>query len=155
MSNQLVKIVFRLNSGDWHRSASESVWAAPVSTDGATPLYRIENSPFHSKEASYHDTVNATSEEGNLYFSRVVLKGGHSTYRLLLDDLSDLFESWWSKLSEMGCSYENGEENGKILLSVDVPPAADIFAVYKALEGGEAIGIWQFEEGHVGHDVNK
>lgn len=36
-------------------------------------------------------------------------------------------------------------------MSVDVPPPADMYAVYKALEEGESAGLWEFEEAHCGH----
>jgi hypothetical protein len=53
-------------------------------------------------------------------------------------------------LQALGCSYEEGP-NG--LLAVDVPPEANIFEVYSALEAGESRDVWTFEEGHCGHAV--
>lgn len=38
---------------------------------------------------------------------------------------------------------------------MDVPPSADLNKVYAALEMGAAIGIWDFEEGHVGHELGE
>jgi hypothetical protein len=48
-----------------------------------------------------------------------------------------------------GCSYEEG-----VVLSVDVPPSVDIYAVYDLLEAGEIAGVWAFEEGHCGHPLH-
>jgi hypothetical protein len=39
------------------------------------------------------------------------------------------------------------------LWAVDLPPATDIFQVYRILQEAEAEGVWEFEEVHVAHEV--
>jgi hypothetical protein len=41
----------------------------------------------------------------------------------------------------------------RMLYSVDVPAAADIYAVYENLTKGEEDKVWMFQKGHVGHKL--
>jgi hypothetical protein len=147
-SHGLVRIVFILEKGAWHGSATERLWADDIG-DGR---YRVRNSPFFAFGISTEDIIFAIKKDGQLYFEGVSIRGGHSTYRLRLKHhkRDNLFERHWLALQDMGCTYEEG-----VVLVVDVPPQADIDAVYKALESGEAAGVWEFEEGHCGHLTNK
>jgi hypothetical protein len=43
----------------------------------------------------------------------------------------------------------------KTIVGVDVPPEADIYAVYQILENAEAAGLLSFEEGHCGHKLRE
>ena len=111
------------------------------------------NCPFYAFGVSAEDVVLAESEDGQLYFQRVVLRGGHSTYRLWLakkDVTAPSFVNAWTPLQALGCSWEQGP-----VLAVDVPPSADIHRVYSLLEAGETAGIWDFEEGHCGHPLRR
>ena len=78
----LVKVTFRLEPGAWHGSATESVWAEPVGPG----QYRLCNVPFYAFDVSYGDLVGAVEEAGRLVFASVVRRGGHSTYRLLVNE---------------------------------------------------------------------
>ena len=143
----LVKVAFRLVSGAWHGSATESIWAEPVGSG----KYRLCNVPFYAFDVSYGDVVEAAEEDSRLTFASVVRRSGHSTYRLLTNEAHrDQFERFWMQLAECRCTYEEGH---RPLLAVDVPAGADIFKVYKRLEEGEIAGVWSFEEGHCGHQV--
>jgi hypothetical protein len=55
-------------------------------------------------------------------------------------------------LQALGCTYESGNmdlgSGPVVLYSVDVPPEADVNAVYDLLQDGEARGAWIFAEGH-------
>ena len=42
----------------------------------------------------------------------------------------------------------NWEGEQRPLFSVDVPPSADIYAVYEMLERGENDNVWIFQEGY-------
>lgn len=142
-----VKITFRLDPGAWHGSTTESVWAEPVEPG----QYRLCNIPFYAFDVSYSDVVEAVEDTDHLVFSSVARRGGHSTYRLLINEhRRDQLESFWKPLAECGCNYEEGH---RPLLAVDVPAEADIFEVYRRMEEGERAGIWSFEEGHYGHRV--
>ena len=148
---KLVKVRFNLEPEAWHGHVSETVWAEPV----AVGRYRVRNTPFFAHGVSAEDVVSAQSnpEEPTLLFDGVSQRGGHSTYRVFsnfgLDDVR--FRNAWKPLEERGCSYES---TGK-LLAVDVPPSADIHAVYDLLEKGESDGVWGFEEGHCGHPLRE
>ena len=147
MPARLERIVFRLDPGSWHGNATERLWAEPLGND----RFRIRNTPFYVFGVSNDDVVLAADVERQTVFSRVVLRSGHSTYRLRLEahDLSaSSFVQGWTPLQELGCSYEEGP-----VLAVDVPPAADIYAVYELLQAGEDAGVWEFEEGHCGHPL--
>lgn len=143
----LVKVTFRLDPGEWHGSATETLWAKKVGPE----LFRLDNSPFFAFGISYQDVVVARGEEGRLVFVQPFARGGHSTYRILLkDDNRASFESLWAPLRTAGCTYEEGPAP---LVAVDVPPEADIHEVYRLLQAGEDAGMWSFEEGHCGHAV--
>lgn len=147
MGHDLVRIVFELEPQHWHDSATERLWAEPVSGG----RYRLRNSPFFAYGVSVEDVVFASPRDnGALYFERVSIHAGHSTYRLLLqrDRTTSDFRAHWDRLEALGCSYEEGE-----VLAVDVPPSSDIYAVYSILEEGLKAGVWDFDEGHCGHPL--
>jgi hypothetical protein len=137
-----------LEPGAWHGSATESMWVEPLGEG----RFVLENSPFYAFNISFQDVVLAAYVNGQLTFSGVHARGGHSTYRILLagENVAD-FAEYWHPLQLMGCSYEEGPN--KQLLSVDIPPTTDIYAAYAALEAGEHAGIWSVEEGHCGHPL--
>jgi hypothetical protein len=127
MGANLVRIVFRLEPGAWHGNATERLWAEPLGLD----RFRLRNSPFYAFGVSNEDIVLGKESEGQVQFRSAVFRGGHSTYRLKLQD-RDLeapsFMQAWAPLERLGCSYEEGP-----VLSVDVPPSADIYTVYELL----------------------
>lgn len=146
-ANGLVKITFRLETGAWHGSATETIWAESVGPG----QYRLCNVPFYAFDVSYDDVVRVVEDAGSLLFASVARRGGHSTYRLLVNEVHrDQLDNFWKQLAECGCTYEEGH---RPLLAVDVPAEADIFEVYRRLEEGQLAGAWSFEEGHCGHQV--
>ncbi len=147
----LTKVFFKLNADSWHGYSTESVWAEPISSN----RYRLRNTPFFAKGVSFEDIVFIQEQDGDLVFESTSIAAGHSTYRILLGkSVPDRdFSKYWHPLEEAGCSYESAVREKMLLLAVDVPPNADINAVYKLLEKGEKDGIWGFEEGHCGHAV--
>ncbi|MBA3339933.1 MAG: DUF4265 domain-containing protein [Geodermatophilaceae bacterium] len=146
----LVKVVVELKPEERQTSAAESMWAGTVSEN----TYRLRNSPFYAHGLSFGDTVSARSNEGGLMLTEVTARGGHSTYRVFLRDgiTQRDFEKAWQPLEGLGCTYEGAT---KRLLSIDVPPEADIHEVYRLLQQGEAEGVWAFEEGHCGHPLRE
>ncbi|MEM7137922.1 MAG: DUF4265 domain-containing protein [Myxococcota bacterium] len=141
----LVKVVFRLESDAWHGSATETLWGTLLS-DGRV---RLENSPFFAFGVSFRDIVAVEEANGELVFDRVVIFGGHSTYRIIKTSNEEaLFERYWKALRDIGCTYEEGR-----VLAVDLPPDTDVYAAYDALQAGEDAGAWGFEEGHCGHPL--
>jgi|SRR6185312_4946380 len=150
MSNE-IKIAFNLDADDWHGSSVETLWAKPLLA-ASEPLFEVQNTPFYSKDVSFLDVVRVKAEDGELVFDKIVVPSGHSTYRLLVESGAD-FDSLWSKLEEMGCTYESAKIDTRWLYAVDVPATTDIYAAYRLFQEGQKLGIWFFEEGHVGHKL--
>jgi Domain of unknown function (DUF4265) len=145
----LVKVKFFLNTDEWHGFESETVWSEEISNN----KYRIRNTPFYAKDVSFQDVVKAKKIGQDLCFENHLLRSGHSTYRIILDNkISNIeFQENWKRMENLGCSYERTNLGNMKLFAVDVPPLADIHTVYTLLEEGEEKGVWEFEEGHCGH----
>jgi hypothetical protein len=128
--------------------AAESLWAEPL----GNRRYRLRNVPFLAYGYSEDDVVNATEIDGRLVVTDIAERSGHSTYRIFLpkpmDDLA--FAPLWETLGELGCTYERANSR---VIGIDVPPNADVYAVYAVLEVGERAEWWTFEEGYCGHKL--
>jgi hypothetical protein len=147
-----------LDPRDWHGTPGERLWAEYVGDTPDGRALRLDNSPFFTRGVSFLDIVAATKTEYNDYkFERVLDRSGHSTYMLLVPPDSKPFKAFWTRLESLGCTYESAtitiSLGERILYSVDVPPTADIYAVYEILEEGEQSNVWIFQEGHVGHQL--
>jgi hypothetical protein len=144
----LVKVTFALEKADWHDHARETLWAEPIDGDG----FRLRNVPFYAYGVSYGDTVLAPPADEGRVVQGVSERGGHSTYRIFVSNTETLkrFREYWAPLEALGCTLERATER---LVAVDVPPEADIYRTYDALANGEAAGVWDFEEAHVGHTL--
>jgi len=148
--NQLVKVTFNLPESDWHKSATESIWAEPIGND----QYRLDNVPFYVYGVGYNDIVIAIFINGLFTVQQVAQHRGHSTYRIILSEniTENDFKISWQPLEKLDCTYEKAT---KRLFAIDVPPKTDIYKVYSALEEGEKQGTWDFEEAYCGHPLNK
>jgi hypothetical protein len=148
-----VKIRFELDSSDWHGHGSEALWAAPIART-EWRHFRIMNSPFFARGISHLDIVEAASTGDGLIFEfrKVIERGGHSTYMLIVQVNEHKVRAYWTILEKMGCSYESAHINlstgRRLLFSVDVPPSANLYEVYEVLERGEADSVWIFQEGY-------
>ncbi len=142
----MLKIIFKVAPTDWYGNERESIWAEDLG-DGR---YRLENTPFCAYGYSYQDVVEAApDEDGDLIAGRIAERGGHSTYRVMVPKPSAAkFEKYWKPVEKLGCTYERANES---FVAVDVPPRADIGAVFRLLQRGEADGVWGFEEAHCEH----
>jgi hypothetical protein len=138
-----VKVRFELDPRDQQTFETEQVWAQRLGPNE----FRILNSPFFVFGVSAEDVVEAAEiEEGIYAFCRMVMKGGHSTYRIFLqgDTISDEpFQSRWAAIEALGATFENGNSR---FVSVDVPPSVSTANVYTLLQQGESDGVWTFEE---------
>ena len=144
-TNKMIKATINFDES-WSYT-SESVWL--YEEDGK---YILQNSPFLAFGYSYKDEVKVKSGD-NLTILEKISWGGHCTYRLVIKKRAS--KSWlilWSKLEEMGCSYEESLlfENLQ-LIAVDIPPNTDLVQAYKIFELGELEGIWEFEEADIGN----
>lgn len=150
-SKTLVKVAFELDESDWHDVATELMWAEPLGKD----RYRLENSPFYAYDVSWQDVVVAKPSNLRLAFQSIAERGGHSTYRIILNKgitlQSRKFKKLWGILEGLGCTFEGVNEH---LLTVDVPPQANIYKIYEILEQGVEDDAWDFEEAHCGHPID-
>lgn len=139
------KVRFRLNPEDGGRIETEDVWAEPLGGS----RYRLLNSPFFAFGVSAEDTVLAQREEGTLVFQQVVARGGHSTYRIYLQNGETIqspgFDEHWKPIAALGATFENA--NGRFI-AVDIPPTRDVAEIYRLLQAVEDSGFWAFEEVH-------
>lgn len=131
----------------------ENVHALSVGAD----LYRIDNSPFYAYDLSYRDTVRAERSQGRLLFKETVARGGHSTYRVKLEEGNshEDFLARFEALSALGVTFEGTSRSKRHLYAMDVPPEVDVQRVYDVLTRGEEDSFWEFEEAHFfrGHDT--
>lgn len=112
--------------------------------------YVLDNIPFYALGISCGDTVNVQRVGECLMFQSVVLRGGHSTYRLKLPigKGHDAFSEIWDILGRLGCTYEGSSLGLRRLYAIDIPPGTDVSQVYSFLESLEQQGAIEFEEGH-------
>lgn len=139
----LDKVVIELR--DDH-SEAETLWAEALGKG----LYRLRNVPILAYGFSEQDVVSTTEIDGRHVVTGTTTPGGHSTYRVFLPEAMEdsRFAKMFEPLSRLGCTYERANPR---LIGIDVPPEADIYAVYAVLEQVEAAKQWSFEEGHCGH----
>jgi hypothetical protein len=144
----MTKIKIPLPPDDASGGDSESVWADP----GQNETFVLKNIPIFAKGLSYGDTVRARTRDGILVFEEVVRRGGHSTYRVYAksDRKSPAVLDVLRSLEKMHCDIEPATDK---IVGVDVPPEADIYAVYRVLDEAEQAGILEFQEGHCGHSL--
>jgi Domain of unknown function (DUF4265) len=149
----MIKVSFDLDHTDWHGHPSETLWADPVPMLGPY-AFRLHNSPFFKRGIAYRDIVDTTPTEGEQLFDfkRVIRRGGHSTYMILVSEDEPRFQQHWNDLQALGCTYEWGQKKFSIghrrFYSVDVPPSADLDKVVAILERGEGEGTWMYQEGY-------
>ena len=157
--SKLQKIRIHISPGRWHGRPSETLWAEPAEETAPSTTFRLRNTPFFAEGVSFLDMVSAKPDRGGdgLEFVGVIERSGHSTYLILAPVDSTSFEENWKVLEDLGCSYESTTfptKGGKeVLYAVDVPPEADVDAVYESLSDGERNGVWTFQESHVGHEL--
>lgn len=142
MTGNLVKVALPLGP---ELEGYETVWASPE--DGG---YALDNIPLFVFGVSNGDVVDVVEQDGQLTFTRVRRRGGHSTYRVAFP--ADVTEherrEALEPLRRLGCGFERGPSR---MVAVDVPPEVDVHAVYSVLERGMDEDRWTFEEGHCGH----
>src|SRR5271165_4864782 len=140
-----VGIMFHLDPENEQGIKTETVWAEPIGLG----RFRIANSPFYVFGVSSEDVVSAREIDGRLVFQDVTSKGGHSTYRVFLNNdrtiYSPEFKKLWAPISELGATFENANDH---FVAVDIPKGKDIHAIYELLEQGEVDELWSFEEGN-------
>ncbi len=131
----------------------ENVWVEPLDSREQANLFRVSNIPLFVYGVCLHDIVTGKRDKDqNLVFAEVIERGGHSTFRIIIEDecRGQPFVDFFQPLAEMGCTYAGLHEG---FLAIDVPPHVSIREVIDHLEEGERLGIWRFEEGHLEHKL--
>lgn len=112
------KVYFKLNSNDWHGHDSESLWATKLSNDN----FQIDNVPFFSEEIAYKDIVRVSDIDEKLFFNRVQVRSGYSSFRVFFSGAkyakSKLLRA---DLIRKGCQVERAEFGEFTELAVGVP----------------------------------
>lgn len=142
-----IKIAFDCSNSDIDGVALERLWAAALDSD----RYLILNSPFNVYGISYKDVVSGTSRDGEIFFTDVIERGGHSTLRVKLNKLDThaRFVENWSELKKLGCSAERCSSESRQLYSIDVPPEVSVDDAISLLAKREKDGVWEYEEAHI------
>jgi Domain of unknown function (DUF4265) len=119
---------------DW-----EGLWGEPAG-EGA---WQLDNIPFFAYDVSNRDVVAAHETGERLVFDRVLERGGHSTLRVIFEDL-DTVNPVRAALKRMGCSTEAAHT--KRLVAVDVRPDVSLDAVRAYLEAEAARTGLEYED---------
>lgn len=114
--------------------------------------FQIESVPFYLKNISRGDIVetrvtkNKSIHGGEVFeFRRIVKRGGHNTYRLLLRKKHPKDPKFTtSELLKKGMVIE--ESHGDFF-AVDVPPSVNQPAIDEYLVGESEAGRWELQDG--------
>ncbi|MDP9049557.1 MAG: DUF4265 domain-containing protein [Acidobacteriota bacterium] len=107
----------------------------------------IESVPFYLKNVARGDVV-AAEKTDRLRFSHVVQRGGHNTYRLLMDTApAHEIEKARRELQARGLMVEMNESG--ILLAVDVPQCEAQDEVDRYLIENKEAGRWELQDGFI------
>ena len=117
-------------------------------------MYVLLNSPFFYRGVSYLDVVEARVQEDGLYFSQVIDRGKHSTYRIYCRIDGDDAMTYRTYLVTLGCTFERADLAEGVLYSVDIPPEVDIHEAYGVMARAQAENVFVFEEGFLAHEVD-
>lgn len=131
----------------------EGMWAVRLDEG----RFRLDNIPFFVFGVSCFDIFSALrQEDGRLKFHRVLKAGGHSTLRIILEDILIDQRPDWERFQELrevfrglGCSSEITPG----MMSIDVPPEVSLTKVRAILDDGETKNFWGYEEGTLAYSA--
>jgi hypothetical protein len=150
-----LRVTLHLDADSWHGVRSEGIWMTLRQPLGdrtnVKAIMEVDNIPFHATSVSLGDKVCIDFNSGIPTVCAIVERGGHSTYRILLEKRNSKATALLDTLKAMSCGWEKAEHNGYELLALDIPPEVDIDDAYEILEEGLRDECWLFEEGFVGH----
>jgi hypothetical protein len=146
-----IQVGIRLDRDSWHGADSEGIWTRLVKPLADKAIVEVDNIPFFTKGLSLGDKISIVFSHGRVRLDAIVERGGHSTYRVFLENPSIKASNMLDTIRGMGCDWETAEFHGGELYALDIPPEVDIYKVYEILEQGQREGSWLFEEGYVGH----
>jgi hypothetical protein len=109
-------------------------------------LFQVDSVPFFVKGVAVGDVVSAAETSENYYqYVRTVSHGGHSTYRLYIEE-EPIGQTVQRELEGMGCSVEAAAQGS--LIAVDVPPEREP-QVREYLVKGVQEGRWELQEASI------
>ena len=158
IDDYFVEIWFRVEK-DHHGYPEATDWEQLL----ARPLldrddyFQVESVPFYLKNVSRGDIVQAItshnseiSKEEIFEFSKVVRRGSHNTYRLLLKRKRPGDPEFTEKeLLKKGLAVETKDDD---FLAIDVPPSVDQKAIDEYLLHEKRAGRWSMQDGYL-HSV--
>ena len=154
-----IRVTVQLPPDSWHGTSSEGIWTRlvvpPTDVTNVKAVLEVDNIPYFAKDLSLGDKILVDFNHGIPMFDAVVERGGHSTYRIFVEDATSKALNTLDVLKAMGCDWETIEISGGKLYALDIPPEADIYEVYDILERGQREGIWSCEQGHLGHPLRE
>lgn len=136
MKENHIKLLFKHNA--FGGNDIESAWATKEGE-----FYKLDNILFYAKEFSWGDLIKVKVIDNELYADALIKESGHSTVRILFEDVSDV-QLTRDRLKSMGCDSELS--NHEKLVSVDIPLTVYFGDVVKYLDEGEKAGKWEYQE---------
>ena len=119
-SERYVKLIIPLEQDEdgYPPAGSERLWALQVEEG----RYKLDNIPFFARDLALGDIVSAVpeegAEEGVLRYHQVLQHSGHSTFRILVQDESQVSEVC-GLLEQLGCATERSHLPR--LVAIDIP----------------------------------
>ena len=155
MRGNLRKVHFKVvpNEDGYPPFNSEAMWCIRIDRK----RFRVDNIPYFVKGVSYGDVISVSEDkDGYLSFVEVTEDGGHSTFRVILDDecadqppaevrIRELART----LEELGCATAISPPPE--ILAIDIPPSVSVTKVQEMLLDGETRDLWSYEEGTIAH----
>jgi hypothetical protein len=152
-----IRVTVQLEPGSWHGTSSEGIWTRlvvpPADRTNVKAIVEVDNIPFFAKNFSLGDKIRADFNHGIPMFDAVVERGGHSTYRVFIENHNIKAFNLLDAIKAMGCVWESIKLNGGELYALDIPPTVGLDEVYYILDQGYREGAWSFDEGYVGHPL--
>jgi len=141
MTHPQRKVVFRLvqDEDGYPPATTESVWAR----EAPSGYYKLDNIPFFEAAATLDDIVEASKQDGELVFVRMVRESDNSLIRVVYYEGTDP-RFIRDELEDLGCSTEWMEQYS--LVAVSIPSNVALAAVQHFLEEGAAQDKWDYEE---------
>lgn len=150
-TRSLRKVAIDVDSGDWHRHSSETIW---VKTTEVEDEFVVANTPFFARDLSFGDRIKARKTGDQLAFHEVVSRGGHSTYRVIptrhggkISDINEALEL----LGKEGCRFERGQIGDMPFVVVDIPPESSADRCHEIVGNADKAGTLHFQIAHDGH----
>lgn len=116
--------------------------------------YELVRPPLFAHGLAVGDTVGVWHDtDGSIstWIDSLVSAGGHSTFRAI--GLGGQPADRPRRIAEqLGCTVVEGHTPG--MIAVDVPPTADVVALYSAFAAGRDAGSWDFDIGVLSDEHN-